>query len=325
MALSTAWATGSAATVTTSATFIPELWSDDIVAGYKANLVVGNLVSKISHNGQKGSVINIPAPVRGTASAKAAEGQVTLIANTEGEVVITINKHYEYSRLIEDIASIQALDSMRRFYTDDAGYALARQVDWSLHLVGTGFQGGTLVTTTALGGNPVYDAAYVGDGTTAWNPAAAGNAGNAADLTDAGIRNLIQLLDDADVPQDNRYLVIPPSQRNVLMGIARFTEQAFVGEMGGASTIRNGKIGEIYGVEVFVSTACPSVAADDASTDQRAAMLFHKDAIVFAEQLSVRSQTQYKQEYLADLMTSDTIYGVQELRNDAGVVVIVPQ
>jgi len=300
-----------------------ELWSDDTIVGYKANLVVGNLVSKISHNGQKGSVIHIPKPVRGAASAKTAEGQVTLISNTEGELTITIDQHYEYSRLIEDIVGVQALDSLRRFYTDDAGYALARQVDWALHQRGTGFQGGTF-NAVALGGNPTYDAALIGDGSTAWDPSANTNAGNASDLTDIGIRNLIQLLDDADVPQDNRFLVVPPSQRNALMGIDRFTEQAFVGEVGGANTIRNGRIGDIYGIEVYVSTACPAVADTGAATDQRACMMFHRDALVFAEQMSVRSQTQYKQEYLADLMTSDTIYGTGELRDDAGVAIIVP-
>ena len=311
-------------TTTTAAKFIPELWSDDIIAGYKANLVLGNLVSKISHTGQKGSSIHIPAPIRGAASAKQASTQVSLITNTESEVTVAIDQHYEYSRLIEDIVKVQALDSLRKFYTDDAGYALAKQVDWALHLRGTGFQGGTY-NSVALGGNPTYDAALVGDGTTAWDATANTNAGNAADLTDQGIRNLIQLLDDADVPQDNRYLVVPPSQRNALMGIARFTEQAYVGEVSGGNTIRNGKIGDIYGVEVYVSTSCPAVAAADASVDQRAAMMFHRDAVVFAEQMGVRSQTQYKQEWLADLMTSDTIFGTAELRDDAGVAIIVPQ
>ena len=59
-------------TTTTAAKFIPELWSDDTIVAYKSNLVLGNLVSKISHNGQKGSVIHIPKPTRGAASAKAA-------------------------------------------------------------------------------------------------------------------------------------------------------------------------------------------------------------------------------------------------------------
>jgi hypothetical protein len=50
----------------------------------------------------------------------------------------------------------------------------------------------------------------------------------------------------------------------------------------------------------------------------------HKDALVLAEQVGVRSQTSYKQEWLADLFTSDTIYGYQTLRHDAGVAFVVP-
>ena len=50
----------------------------------------------------------------------------------------------------------------------------------------------------------------------------------------------------------------------------------------------------------------------------------HKDALALAEQVGVRSQTQYMQQYLGDLYTSDTIYGVGELRNTAGVAFVVP-
>ena len=50
----------------------------------------------------------------------------------------------------------------------------------------------------------------------------------------------------------------------------------------------------------------------------------HKDAFALAEQVGVRSQTQYQQQYLGDLFTSDTIYGVGELRNNAGVAYVVP-
>ena len=51
-------------TTTTGATFIPELWSDEVIAGYKKNLVLGNLVTKINHAGKKGDTIHIPKPVR---------------------------------------------------------------------------------------------------------------------------------------------------------------------------------------------------------------------------------------------------------------------
>jgi hypothetical protein len=39
--------------------------------------------------------------------------------------------------------------------------------------------------------------------------------------------------------------------------------------------------------------------------------------------MAVRSQTQYKQEYLATLFTADTLYGVQVYRPEAGFVLAV--
>jgi hypothetical protein len=45
--------------------------------------------------------------------------------------------------------------------------------------------------------------------------------------------------------------------------------------------------------------------------------------MVMVEQMSVRTQTQYKQEFLGDLFTADTIYGTGELRNDAGILIAV--
>jgi hypothetical protein len=45
---------------------------------------------------------------------------------------------------------------------------------------------------------------------------------------------------------------------------------------------------------------------------------------VLAEQLGVRSQTQYKQEFLSTLFTSDRLFGTQCYRPESGVVVAVP-
>ena len=295
--------------------FIPELWSDDIIAAYKQNLVLANLVSKINHKGKKGDTIHIPKPTRGSANAKVVGSQVTLNQNNSSELTVVLDKHYEYSFVIEDIIAIQSLDSLRRFQTDDAGYALASQVDDDLWTLAGGLQGGTSYSAAVIGG----------DGTTVWDPNASTNTGNGTTLTDAGIRKMIQTLDDANVPMQNRVLVIPPVEKNTLMGLSRFTEQAFVGETGMGNSIRNGKIGDIYGMEVYVSTNCPTIAATDTTTMYRVGMIMHKDAFVLAEQMGVRSQASYKQEYLGDLFTSDTIYGVAELRDDAAIAFVVPQ
>ena len=289
----------------TAGTFIPELWSDEIIAAYKQNLVMANLVSKMSFKGKKGDTLHIPKPTRGTAALKAASAQVTLQAATESEIQVLVNKHYEYSRLIEDITEVQALASLRKFYTGDAGYALAKQVDTDLVLLGRGVNGGD--------GTAAYGGAIIGSGNTAYTGA------NAAAISDAGIRAAIQKLDDADVPMDGRVLVLPPVARNVMMGLARFTEQAFTGEVGGGNTIRNGEIGNVYGVKVFVTTN-----ADTTTGGDRVGLMFTKDAFVLAEQMGVRSQTQYKQEYLGTLFTSDMLYGVKELRDEAAVAIAMP-
>jgi N4-gp56 family major capsid protein len=298
-------------TLATADKFIPEVWSDEIIASYKKNLVMANLVKKMNFKGKKGDTIHIPAPTRGNASLKAASTQVTLIAATEGEVIVNIDKHYEYSRLIEDIVAVQALSSLRGFYTEDAGYALARQVDSDIIALGRGAQGGS--------GTTAYSGAFSGaDGTTAY--VAGTNTGLGA-LTDAAIRRSIQRLDDNDFPMDGRFLVMPPSSRNTMMGIARYTEQAFVGEQGGNNTIRNGEVGNVYGTPVFITTNADTTSG---STACRIVLFGHRDFAVFVEQQGVRSQTQYKQEYLANLFTSDTIYGVRELRDAGAVALAVP-
>jgi N4-gp56 family major capsid protein len=299
-------------TTTTAATFIPEIWSDEIVAAYKKSLVAANLIKKMSFKGKKGDTVHIPAPTRGSASAKAASTQVTLIAATEGERVISINQHWEYSRLIEDIVEAQALTSLRQFYTDDAGYALGLKVDSSIIQLGRGVNGGNIA-------NSAYAGAFSGaDGTTAYNAGA--NTGSGA-LTDAAIRRAIQRLDDNDIPMDGRFLIVPPSSRNTLMGIARFTEQAFVGETGASNTIRNGEIGNVYGIPVFVSNNSDTTSG---TTATRVCLMAHKDFGVLVEQMGVRTQTQYKQEWLANLFTADVLYGVAELRDNAAVALTVP-
>ena len=312
--------------VVVAGNFIPELWSDEVIGAYKSNLVVANLVTKLSHKGKKGDTIHIPVPARGSASAKAVNTQVTLSAATNSVVNVSINKHYEYSKLIEDIAEVQALASMRKFYTDDAGYALAKQVDTDLFGAAQTLQGGTATGDWYTGGvvNGTWTGAkFFTTGSTTLTAYTEASSTPIA-IEDGGIRGMILALDNADVPMDNRALIIPPVAANDLLAINRFTEQQYIGS---GHAIRTGKIGMIYGVDVYISSNCPTtgdaVNLAGNNTDRVGSMI-HKDALCLAEQVGVRSQTQYKQEYLGDLFTADTIYGVAELRDDAGVNFVVP-
>ena len=311
---------------TEAGTFIPEIWSDEIIAAYQKNLKMAPLVKKLAMSGKKGDKLHIPKPVRGDANAKAADTAVTIIANTEGELTVDIDRHFEYSRLIEDIVEVQALNSLRQFYTEDAGYALATKIDADLHSCGTGFgDGGAVVFSGSVAPTDYqHSGCFFNDGgtTTQYTD----DTMVAADVfTDAFFRNMIQKLDDNNVPMENRVLIIPPSVRNTIMGIDRYVSSDFVS----GSTVNSGLIGNLYGVDVYVSANCATIeaAADNtaSSIDTRAALLFHKDAIVLAEQQSVRSQTQYKQEYLSTLYTADCLYGVQVYRPEAGFVLAIAE
>lgn len=308
--MATTLSTANTIDVTDGANFIPEVWSDDVIAGYKKHLVLAALVSRINHKNKKGDVIHIPAPVRGAASAKAANAVVTLVTSTADKVDVTINKHYEYSFLVEDILEVQGLASLRRFYTDDAGYALATQVDSDIRDLAATWNAGT-----------AYSGAVIGsDGSTAYDSS---GAGNGAALSDAGLRRVIQTLDDNDVPMRDRFLVIPPVEKRRLLGLTRFTEQAFTGEAGGGNSIRNGLVGDVYGIPVYVSSNIATIESLN-SIPFRVCLMFQKDSLVLAEQMGVRTQAQYKQEALGTLVTSDRLYGVKSLRAEGARAIVVP-
>jgi len=309
---------------TEAATFIPEIWSDEIIAAYQKNLKMAPLVKRLAMSGKKGDKIHIPKPVRGDANAKAADTAVTIIANTEGELTVDIDRHFEYSRLIEDIVEVQALSSLRQFYTEDAGYALAVKVDTDLMNAGTGFGDGTRTQSPAnTGADWVNSNSYYFNASSGLAAYAVDTVTSGDNFTDLGFREAIKLMDDANVPMDGRVIVVPPAVRKSIMGIDRYVSSDFVGGRG----VESGLIGNLYGVDVYVSSNCPviEVAAQNSasSDDTRGCMFFHKDALVLAEQLSVRSQTQYKQEYLSTLYTADTLYGIQAYRPEAGFILAV--
>ena len=274
--------------------------------------------------GKKGDTIHVPKPIRGAASAKAESTAVTIQANLESELQIAVDRHFEYSRFIEDIVETQALNSLRQFYTEDAGYQLALKVDTDLMNAATGFGDGTKTfAPAATGADWVASNSYYSNAGSALAAYAVDTVTSGDNFTDLAFRQLIKEMDDADVPMENRALIVPPAARSTIMGIDRYVSSDFVGGRG----VESGLIGNLYGVDVYVSSNCPVIEAaaqnSASSLDTRGCLFFHKDAVVHAEQMAVRSQTQYKQEYLSTLYTADTLYGVEVYRPEAGFVLAI--
>lgn len=306
--------------------FVPELWSDEVIAAYKANIVVAQLCRKLNFRGKKGGSILIPTPTRGQASTKAASTQVTLIAHgADAGLTVQINKHKEYSRFIEDIVDVQAIASLRRFYTDDGGYAIAKRVDRDLILqcATSGLTGGTIVENANgnIDVSSVFTNARIGDDSAGWLSA---GAGNDVDLSDLGIRRFVKRLDSVDAPMAGRFLLVSPNVKADLMGQARFTEHAFTGESASSNTIRNGLVGDTYAVNVYVTNQLAQVGDGNGTFAHDLLLMFQRDGLLLVEQMGVRTQTQYKQEWLADLFTADMIYATAGLRGTSIIPIVAP-
>jgi hypothetical protein len=300
--------------------FIPELWSDEIAVRYKANLVLADLVENMDHSGQYGDVIHVPSITRGTTAQQfGSQGaEVSFTAPTVQEFQIALDQWWVHGKQIVDIVGKQALPSMRKFIVDDMSYSLALAVDDYLNDT----------VAALLRGASARAGMFIGsDGNTAWDATANTNTGNGTALADEGIRRSMQRLDDLDLPGSERFWLVPPVEKKRLLGIPRFTEQAFVGEGG---SIRNGYVGKLYGDEVYVSSNCAAFQATDATTNYRQVVYAHKSAIILATQIKPRVQSQYKLEFLSDALVADVAFGAKVVRTenttslDRGLVLAVP-
>lgn len=208
-------------TKTTIDAFVPEIWSKDVQLAARAKYVMANLVMRFDSMVKKGGdTIKIPKISTGTANDKVASQQVTLQANTETTVDLSIDKHKESSYLIEDLAEIQTEVDLRSVYTTEAGEAIAKQIDSDLLALYAS-------VTNSVGGASAIDA---------------------DDILDAK-----EKLDLANAPETDRYLVVHPTAVRDLLDISTFVSSDYVD----GKPVVTGMLGTIYGFKVYSSTQVP--------------------------------------------------------------------
>ena len=237
-----------------------------------------------------GDTIHIPNLSNLSANDKTASAEVTLQTFTETDTTINLNKHKEASFLIEDIVKVQANYNLMAEYTQKAGFAIAKQIDTDL------LSEYSNLTTTDVGDY-------------------------GTDISDGVILEAINILDLNDVPDTERYIVLWPTQKNVLMGLDKFVKSDYIGQWDRPTPVRTGansrfEWGEIYGIRVYYTNNVQTTAG---SPTQYHNLLFHKEAFALALQQAPRTQSDYILEYLGNLVVVDTIYGLKTIRADFGV------
>ena len=280
-------------TVTTLDAFIPDIWSKEVIYTAVNKSVMAGLVRRDFDGeiSEMGNTVKIPIYSEVTVSDKTANTAVIYTNYTETTKDIVINKHKTFAFRVDDIAKVQAKPAVLANYAAQGGLSIAKQVDVDVSALITAGDVTQNVGTMA---------------TAAW--------GN---VTDALLRSAIQKLDEANAPEEDRYLIITPAQKNALLGIDKFVEADKIGDN---NVIRRGLFGQLYGVLIYVSNNLPTVASVASSNggahvhDYKGCCLFQKNAFGLAIQQQPRVQSAYDIDYLATSVVGDVLYGVKTLQ-----------
>jgi len=271
-------------TVTTAANAIPEEWASEALMELQAKLGLRNRISSRFEDGHKvGDTVNIYNVTNPTANNKTANTALTPETFTEAQTNITIDVHKAVAFRIEKIVDIFSNLDLRSLYIKGGTYSLLKAVDVE---IGSLFQSFTqTVGTLAFG------------------------------LTDDERLQAIQKIVDANVVVDN-----PDDLTFALSGkefLTNWLPNERISNMqygGGNSVLKDGRLGQVYGATVFMST---TIEGDNTNGHDNA--LFHREALGIIMQETPTWDSWRNPLHLADEVVADSIWGVDELRDVAGV------
>lgn len=278
------------------AAFVPELWTSECIVARNANMVMAELVNRTYEKDLGyGDTLHIPSIAALTAGSVTNDGSdlsFTSIDNqTTTDLLVDQHKHVSFFMTKRDMK--QMLDSSKIMgeYAKQAGIALADAVD-------------TALITEASNAST-----------------AVGTAGT--DLTDAALRDVARAMDIADVPTDDRFLVVYPDQLDALRGLDKLVRADSLGDRNRITKAyeipEKGYFGEVYGIHIYTSTNVPAGSGTPAG---RVNIAFQRSAIALAMQMDVSVDRDFNvrsQRY--DLVTT-VLYGIKTLRTDHLVKVL---
>ena len=196
-----------------------------------AKLVSSKYTMMFPTAGKKGDRFNLPIIGIPPVQDKIPETPITLTVDnaTNYSVDITSDKVTAFG--VENIVETQSNYSIMQLYTERHGYAISRHAD--LDCLGM----------RAVFYNIAAQNVFISSSGTI--------AGNGTRFDFPGFLTAKTLLDNADVPDDSRVLIVGPSQYNAMIGQSFFHSSDFVGPR---YPITTGVVGDILGCPVVKTT-----------------------------------------------------------------------
>lgn len=319
-----------ATTPSYSGVFIPELWSNKLNAKFFANTMLSE-ISNTDWEGEiknQGDTIHIRVAPSITINDYAGPGgTLTNEVPTPAMVDMQIDKGKYFSVSVSDVLAHQADIDLMNMFTDDAAKQLKIAIENECFFNWFVTEGAAAANEGGTAG--AISAAYnLGTDITPIDQATAANVLNV-------ILEMSAVLDEQNVPEDGRWLILSPRDRNLLMQ-SNIAQAYFTGDQ--SSTIRTGKIGMIDRFTVYVSNLLPKGEAgkalvaglDDTAngglvTNAKARRMMvagTRHACAFASQISktepLRNQTDF-----GDIVRGLSVYGRKVVKPEALVTALV--
>ena len=263
--------------------FSPDIWSRQVLRATEANLVIAKSVNRgFEDDASVGKTVKVASV--GNLAARAKTENTAIVYETVAETATTITLNiWSYAAVgIEDIVKVQSIVDVQNEYQRKLGYALARDIDTKLAADFAGFS------------------------------QVVGTLGTAA--SDANVLAAVKLLDDADVPQDDRFFIMSPAEKVAKLALDRWSNALYVGN--GSLPVKNGMLGDMYGLNLAVTTNLVKPAAGQANN-----AIFHRDALALVVQRTPKTHVFYDIDFFTWKLASEVIYGHQEMRDNFGVLV----
>lgn len=272
--------------------FIPDLWSAKLLVALRKAHVTGNLVNR-DYEGEirrQGDSVKITSINDVTIGTYAAHNDITVEDIDDATRSLVIDQARYFAVELDDIEKAQ--------HVKGGGSPLAQAVDNAAYQLAD--------TADAFLLDAINDAA---EGT-------GNDLGTVAIHTDAdalydSVVDLMVKLDQANVPQQDRFLVVSPALYGRLLKLDRFV---IAGDTVSASTRTNGFIGEIVGLPVYRSNNLPAVT--DAAATGGLAIAGYRGATTFAEQI-VSVEAARMEKRFADMVKGLHVYGAKVVRPTA--------
>jgi hypothetical protein len=264
--------------------FSPDIWSKQVLRATEANLVLARSVNRgFEDDASVGKTVKVASI--GNLAARAKVENTAIVYETVAETATTITLNiWSYAAIgVEDIVKVQSIVDVQNEYQRKLGYAIAKDIDTKM--------------ATDLGGFSQT----------------VGTLGTAA--SDANVLAAIKLLDDADVPQDDRFFVMTPAEKVAKLALDRWSNALYIGT--GQMPVRNGMLGDMYGLNLAVTTNLVKPAGGQANN-----AIFHRDALALVVQRTPKTHLFYDIDVFTWKLATEVIYGHQEMRDNFGILVL---